>query len=284
VFASHTRSDTCVRTPSSRVPAPRLVTRRSSCSADRKRPADSSPTGAGPSIGMASGSRFRASSAARSMPNPRIYRGDPGQSASTTAHTSSAARRKSRTTPATVSAVSVSMPGRAHSPSRCSDTHCNRARKEARRHEQRVPVEYLSSCDLQGIAKCAGGRVSERARPRLCMMAVRRRPLITSSLILVGRLRSLALKLAPRRGSAASREGGKHGDLCLGAVGRIGPEQARASATPPDLPAAQRWHEPTMSRRARMSWTGRAGASYSWVRRWRGRSRRVRCVLRPNLG
>jgi len=43
------------------------------------------------------------------MPNPSTCRGDPAPSASTAAQTSSAARRKSRTTPATVSAVSASI-------------------------------------------------------------------------------------------------------------------------------------------------------------------------------
>jgi hypothetical protein len=54
----------------------------------------SSPTGTGPSTGIASGSRFRASSVARPMPNPSTCRGDPAPSASTAAQTSPAARRK----------------------------------------------------------------------------------------------------------------------------------------------------------------------------------------------
>jgi hypothetical protein len=112
VFASHTRSATCARRPYSPVPARGVVTRRRSCSADRRRPVGSSPTGTGPSTGIASGSRFRASSAARSMPNPSTCRGDPASSESTAAQTSSAARRKSRTTPASVSAVSASIPCR----------------------------------------------------------------------------------------------------------------------------------------------------------------------------
>jgi hypothetical protein len=68
VFVSHTRVNTCARRTCSTVPAPGVVTRRSSCSADRRRPPGSSPTGTGPSTGTASRSRFRASSAARSMP------------------------------------------------------------------------------------------------------------------------------------------------------------------------------------------------------------------------
>jgi hypothetical protein len=52
--------------------APGVAMRRNSSTADLRRPAGSSPTGIGPSTGIASGRRFRASSAARSMPNPTL--------------------------------------------------------------------------------------------------------------------------------------------------------------------------------------------------------------------
>jgi hypothetical protein len=48
VFASHTRSATCVRRACSPIPAPGVATRRSSCSADRRRPAGFIPDRDGP--------------------------------------------------------------------------------------------------------------------------------------------------------------------------------------------------------------------------------------------
>jgi hypothetical protein len=146
VFASHTRSATCAHRTCSPVPAPGVVTRRSSCSADRRRPPGSSPTGTGPSTGTASGSRFRASSAARSMPTRALD--------AVTRHRrrrpppKRAQRRDAKAGPPEPSSPRCQHPYVADSFTLPLPRHaCHPARKDTRRHDQRVSVENLSSCD-----------------------------------------------------------------------------------------------------------------------------------------
>jgi hypothetical protein len=79
------------------------------CSADISRPAGSSPTGAGPSMSVPSGTKCRAWSAARSTPKAKSCPGDPALARSAAAQASTAACRSRRTTPASVSAVSTSI-------------------------------------------------------------------------------------------------------------------------------------------------------------------------------
>jgi hypothetical protein len=77
VFASHTRSATVAGRSSTASQAAIGARRRSSSSADRNRPAGSSPTGTGPSMSVPSGTKCRAWSAARSTPKAKSCPGNP---------------------------------------------------------------------------------------------------------------------------------------------------------------------------------------------------------------
>jgi hypothetical protein len=108
----------------------------------RRGAAASCPACTGPSTAMASGRRFRAASAARSMPNASTCRGEPAPSASIAAQSSSAARRSSRTTPTSVSGVSASI--------RCRLIQPPVARPECDRGRGAPTVNWVRSCTSVG--------------------------------------------------------------------------------------------------------------------------------------
>jgi hypothetical protein len=247
-------------------PGSRVVTRRSNCSADRRRPAGSSTTGTGPSTEIASGTRFRTSSAARSMPNPSTCRGDPAPSASTPAQTSSAARRKSRTTPASVSAVSASI--------RCRLITLPLPTRNAIEPEGRpdgTNSAYLWKTRPLVIPKASPRTLAVAARSALGIPVQVGRGAAHADHVLVdlGRTATRISALETRASAWTSgprKPAGEQESPCLVRSAADRPRAAAASAVPRGiLGSTQRRYTTNEVRWARVSYSERAGALYSCV-------------------